>query len=201
MFRFRLRQSARVSLCLIVAAVSVVAVSPAPVLEWVVVAPNGEGFSVNMPVKPSEETTLVPLADKTYRLRIYTSNDAASGLLFVTSMQECPPIMAALDPAAKLEKFADGFKSGFSEGLPKTTGAKFEMLVDKELKLSGHIGRQYKLNFADLQGLLRVFDGGQRVYFLMVMGANDNHADVNRFFNSFQLKAAPDPVPQPAAKP
>ena len=103
MFRFSLRQFVLVSLCLIVAAVSVVAVSPARVGEWVVVAPNGEGFSVNMPVKPSEETTLVPLGGSTYLLRLYTSNDAESGLLFMTSMQECPSIMGKVDPGAKLE--------------------------------------------------------------------------------------------------
>jgi hypothetical protein len=31
----------------------------------------------------------------------------------------------------------------------------------------------------------------------MVLGGDDKKAEVNRFFDSFEIKAAPPPIPQP----
>lgn len=199
MIRFNLLTSL-VLLCLFTATAFGAASSQSAVTDWVVLSPKDEGFAVRMPVKPSEETDRVALVGNTYLMRLYLSTDSGSGLLYMALMQEFPSMVSVLEPAARLDKFIEGFKTGFGETLAKSRGVKFEMTTDGELNLAKHLGRQYKLKVGESPGLMRVFDGGRRVYFLLVMGADEKHADVNRFFSSFEIKPAPDPVPRPLSE-
>ena len=165
--------------------------------EWIVITPPDEGFSVQLPVKPEEQTDRNTFETNTYKMRLYTSNDEATGLLYMVVMQEFPEF-SGVTPAARLDNFMDGFKQGFAKSLAELSGMKVDVQVDRDINLKGAaIGRQYILSLGEMRGLLRAFDANPRTYVLMVMGGDEKKAEVSRFFDSFVIKAAPPPVPQP----
>lgn len=165
--------------------------------EWLVVAPAGEGFSVSLPVKPEEQTDRIPMMGNTYKMRLYTGVDEANGLLYMVIMQELPTLAGVLGPAASLEKFMAGFKEGLNKSLGNVAGSKLDLQPDRDLDLKGHVGRQYTLSFNETRGLVRAFEASPRMYVLLVMGAGEKNSSVARFFDSFEIKPAPAPVPQP----
>lgn len=172
--------------------------------DWIVIAPPNEGFSIQLPVKPEEQTDRTTFESNTYKMRLYTSNDEASGLLYMVVMQEFPDLSRVLTPAVRLDKFMDGFKEGFAKSLAESAGMKVDVQADRDLSLKGAtIGRQYILSLGESQGLLRAFDANSRNYVLMVLGGDEKKAEVRHFFDSFAITSAPPPVPQPlkTAKP
>jgi len=166
--------------------------------DWVVISPPDEGFSVQLPVKPEEQTDRNTIQSSTYKMRLYTSNDEANGLVYMVIMQEFPNLSSVLTPAVRLDKFMEGFKEGFAKSLADSAGMKVDLQTDRDLSLKGAaIGRQYILSLGETRGLMRAFDANPRTYVLMVLGGDEKKAEVNRFFDSFVLKAAPPPIPQP----
>jgi len=179
--------------------------APVPrVGDWIVMTPPDEGFSIQLPVKPEEQTDRNTFDSNTYKMRLYTSNDEATGLLYMVVMQEFPELSGVLTPAVRLDKFMTGFKDGFAKSLAESSGMKVDLQADRDLTLKGAaIGRQYILSVGESRGLLRTFDANPRNYVLMVVGGDEKRAEVRRFFDSFEIKAAPPPIPQPltTAKP
>ncbi len=157
--------------------------------EWIVLAPVGEGFSVSLPAKPEEQTDRVAMEGNSYKTRLYTSVDG-NRTIYMVVMQEFPKI-ESLTPAAKLEQFVDGFKEGLTKAV-SPAGSKVELLPNRNLDLKGKAGREYTLTYGENHGFVRVFDGGLQMYVLLVMGADPS---VGRFFDSFEIKAAPPPMP------
>jgi len=197
MLKFPARKAGLVSLLLLLAASAAFPRPAFQIDDWIVLAPAGEGFAIKLPVKPEIETQRVPVMGNTYLLRLYTSSDERTGLLYMVVMQEYPSVTGVLTPAARLEKFMDGFKKGLGESLAAASGGKFDLVPDRDLSLGNYRGRQYKLSVAETRGLVRAYDAGRRVYLLMVMGAEEKNSAAVRFFDSFEIKPAPDPVPQP----
>ncbi len=170
--------------------------------DWIVLAPPDEGFSIQLPVKPEEQTDRSTFESNTYKMRLYTSNDEAGGLLYMVVMQEFPDLSGVLTPAVRLDKFMDGFKEGFAKSMAESSGMKVDIQVDRDLSLKGAtLGRQYSFSLGESQGLLRAFDANPRNYVLMVLGGDEKKAEVKRFFDSFEIKPAPPPVPQPLPRP
>ena len=167
---------------------------------WIVIAPPDEGFSVQMPVKPEEQQERVPIMGNTYKMHLHTGVDGRTGLLYMAIMQEFPALSGVLTPAVRLDKFMEGFSKGLGNALGNTPETKPEIKPDRDLDLKGQIGRQYTLSVGESRGLIRTFDGGRRVYVLLVLGADEKNSSLNRFFESFEIKAAPDPVPIPIAE-
>ncbi len=168
--------------------------------DWIVMSPPDEGFSVQLPMKPEEQTDRTAFEQNTYKMRLYTINDEANRMLYMVIMQEFPDLSGVLSPAARFDKFMEGFKEGFARSLTASSGMKFDLQADRDLKLKGtSIGRQYILSIGETSGLLRAFDANPRNYVLMVLGGDEKNAEVKRFFDSFEIKAAPPPVAQPIA--
>ena len=166
--------------------------------DWIVITPPDEGFSVQLPVKPEEQTDRNTFETNTYKMRLYTSNDEATGLLYMVVMQEFPELSGVLTPAVRLDKFMVGFKDGFAKSLAESSGVKVDVQADRDLTLKGAaIGRQYILSIGETRGLMRTFDANPRNYVLIVIGGDEKSAEVRRFFGSFEIKAAPPPIPQP----
>ncbi len=164
---------------------------------WKVITPEGEGFSVALPIQPEISSDRVPIMGNTYQMRLYTAADSRTGLLCMVVMQEFPSLTGALTPAKRLESFVKGFKSGLGETLSSAVGGKFEMTLDRELTLGKNVGQQYLMSIGETRGLVRAFDAGRRVYVLLILGAQEKDPSAVRFFNSFEIRPAPDPVPQP----
>jgi len=169
--------------------------------DWIVLSPTGEGFSIQLPVKPEEQTDRSTFDSNTYKMRLYTCNDEASGMLYMVVMQEFPDLSGILTPTVRLDKFMDGFKEGFAKSLAESAGMTVDVQTDRDISLKGAaIGRQYILSLGESRGLLRAFDANPRNYVLMVLGGDEKKAEVKRFFDSFEIKSAPPPIPQPLPK-
>ena len=140
---------------------------------WVSWAPADDGFSVLLPGTPDVQKQQTPILGNNYEMRMYTSIEAKSGLVFIVVMQELPTVTAVLTPDKKLDSFMGGFQEGFSKSLPNM---KVEMKLERDLALKGNYGRQYGVSVAETRGLARVYDGGHRVYLLMAMGGSETHA-------------------------
>ena len=201
MLSFRTRSVSQLLLLILLAWSTAFASFAAGTDGWIVLAPAGEGFSIKVPVKPEVESQRVPVMGNTYQMRLYTMTDDKTGLLYMVVMQEYPSITGVLTPTARLEKFMDGFKKGLGESLAAAVGGKFDLVPDRDLKIGSNIGRQYKMIVGETRGLVRGFDGGRRVYLLLVLGAEETSAAVTNFFDSFEIKPAPDPVPEPIPPP
>jgi len=166
--------------------------------EWIVITPPDEGFSVQLPVKPEEQTDRNTFETNTYKMRLYTSNDEATGLLYMVVMQEFPELSGVLTPVVRLDKFMVGFKDGFAKSLAESSGMKVDLQADRDLTLKGAAaGRQYIISIGETRGLLRAFDANPRNYVLIVIGGDEKSAEARRFFDSFEIKTAPPPIPQP----
>jgi hypothetical protein len=168
--------------------------------DWIVITPPDEGFSIHLPVKPDEQTDRSTFEANTYKMRLYTSNDEATGLLYMVVMQELPGI-SDVTPGVRFDKFMEGFKEGFAKSLAEASGKKVDLQPDRDLSVKGAaIGRQYIISIGETRGLLRAFDANPRNYVLIVLGGDEKSAEVKRFFDSFEIKTAPPPVPQPVTK-
>lgn len=166
--------------------------------DWKLIAPAGEGFSVRLPGKPDEETHRLPLMGNTYLMRLYTSVDEPSGIMFMVAMQEFSSMSAALQPAKRVEEFMRGFKEGLSNALGGA-GVKLELIPERDLEFKNHFGRQYTISVGESRGVVRAFDATRRIYVLVAMGGTERNSNVGRFFNSFDITPAPPPVPIPIA--
>jgi len=68
-----------------------------------------------------------------------------------------------------------------------------------QIRIKGHLGREYTLTVAESRGLVRAFDATSRMYVLLVMGGNEGDSRRARFFDSFEITPAPNPVAKPIA--
>jgi hypothetical protein len=195
MFKSRTSLVAAVLLLLSFLSAQAAGIQLQEVSDWIVVAPAGEGFSVRMPMKPEEQSDRVPVMGNNYQMRLYTSVDKASGLIYMVAMQEFPTNAGVLEPSKRLEQFMVGFKEGLDKSIG--TDVKLELMPERELDLKGHLGRQYNLSFSETRGLVRAFDATSRVYVLLVAGGDEKNTSIGRFFDSFEIIPAPAPVPQP----
>jgi hypothetical protein len=171
--------------------------TPQGAADWTLINPPGEGFSIQMPVKPEEQTQQVPLMGNNYQMRLYTGVEESTGLLYMVIMQEFPTVAGGLQPSARLEHFMGGFKEGLVKSMGTAPGVNLEILPDRDINLKDYIGRQYTLSVRETHGLVRAYDGPQRIYVLLVLGGDEKNSSVGRFLNSFEIKAAPAPVPRP----
>src|SRR6185436_17481993 len=115
MFKVSRRRALFLAALLILTTSAAFAASPIQTPEWTTLTPPGEGFSVNLPMKPEIESQRVPVMGNSYQLRLYTASEKTTGLVYMVVMQEFPSVSGAPTPAVRLEKFMNGFKQGLGE--------------------------------------------------------------------------------------
>ena len=160
---------------------------------WQKLAPAGEGFTVLLPTRAAQETQTNP-GDPRMKMNIYSS-DGADRFFYVSSLN----FSGLFQPsAAGFESFVTGFLKSFC-GPSRQRGLSCETTFDRELTLSGHRGRQFKVAIGGggktFDGVVRIYMTGKHIYALQALGGREGDAAVDRFFNSFTLAAA-----RPAAR-
>jgi len=170
-------------------------VQAAKAQEWTTLTPAGEGFSVLMPKKPAAETNRVPISGNDYLGKMYTAEGDSPRALYLAVMQEFPPVVANLKPAERLDNFIGGFRNGFVRSLTSSC-PDIEIKLQSELTIKEHSARQYSFDCQQFHGFIRVIDGTQRMYVLLVFGP-DQGEHVTKFLQSFEFLPAPSPVPMP----
>lgn len=170
-----------------------VAAQSEPAADWVSVAPDGSGFSVLMPAKPEVATEQSPIGANKYQTSTYTKADPNTGNVYLLVTQDLPNVTQTLTAARRMDEFVTGFKQGFGDGKTKV-----EMIYDRDLDLDGRYGRQYAFSYGARSGIVRAYDGGNRIYVLLAVGGDERNSGVARFLNSFKFTA---PLPAAAASP
>jgi TonB family protein len=87
----------------------------------------------------------------------------------------------------RFNSYVDAFKRWFPQKVhSKETVAKLTLVKDK--KLSGHAGREYRVNIGDLSGVADVFVTRRRFYAVVFLNTKkDDEQNEERFLSSFTL--------------
>ena len=181
-----MRKSLSQPLALLVLLASVAASQEAQ--AWRKFEPEGEGFSVSLPSKPTAETKTNPDQPR-MKMRMYTSE--AGNLFFNISSFDTSKLF---EPnAANFDSFIGGFLKSYCEPA-RSSGFQCEVTFERALKLNGFDGKQYKVamsgNGRGVGGVLRVYMTTSHVYAMQALGAGEGDASVNKFLTSFHIAAA-----------
>ena len=155
---------------------------------WQKFEPAGEGFSVQLPAAPASETRVNP-ADARMKMRLHKS-ETDSHSYYIASMDYRGLFQQS---AAGFDAFAKGFLESYC-GPARKQGLICEATFERELKLGGFPGKQYRVIFGNqdqkLDGVLRMYMTATHLYAFHALGGKEGDASVDRFLNSFAINAA-----------
>lgn len=149
---------------------------------WTKVAPVGESFIVMMPTAVVEASRIIPLNDQdSVRERVYSSLADGRRYMVVAFMKTSPDRVPAL---SSFDKFMRSIEQSFqtSEGEVRKS-----LTFDRDLSGESGIVRQYHVKLGDYPGVARFLGTEKAFYALMVVGADEGDAEVQRFLSSFTL--------------
>ena len=160
---------------------------------WQRLAPEGETFSVMMPTPISQETKTNP-DDARMKLRLYTS-ESESKFFNISSLD----ISGRFQPTIpNFESFIKGFLQSYCAP-SRQKGLSCETVFERELKLNGHPGKQFRVTIASgersIEGVLRIYMTGKNFYSIQAIGGREGDAQIDKFLKSFTLAEA-QPVPR-----
>ena len=143
---------------------------PAQQREWVKVAPEGAGFSVSMPTRPTEAVETKELFT-VHSFVVNTSNT----LLIVVYVDYAPSLK--MTEAAELAANRDNFLKGVNA----------QLISSKEIKLDGRSGLEFTGEDDRRLYKSRVYIFGNRVHQIASATLKDDQdtESVDRFFASF----------------
>ena len=149
---------------------------------WQKIAPVGESFTILMPTQAVEASRRIPLNDQdSIRERVYSSLAAGRRYMviaFVKTSPERVPVLSSFD------SFILGIEQSFKGGEGEIRKS---LTFDRDLSDQSGIVRQYHLKVGEYPGVAR-FLGTEKVFYaLMVIGAEEGDAEVQRFLSSFTV--------------
>ena len=152
---------------------------------WQKVAPVGESFTVLMPTQAVEASRIIPLNDKdSIRERVYSSLATGRRYMLVAFTKTSPDRVPALSSY-------DNFRRGMEQSFRSVEGEVSKSLTfDRDLSDDSGIVRQYHLKVGEYSGVARLLATEKAFYALMVIGAEADDAEVQRFLSSFTIGEA-----------
>lgn len=157
--------------------------TPCQEQTWWTVAPVGETFKLLMPTEAVQVSRQIPLSDKdSVRERVYYSFAEGRRYMAISFMKTAP------DRVLALSSF-DNFVAGVKRSLASREGESATSLTfDRDVPSSATvIGKQYHSMLAGFPATTFLLETDKSFYVLMVIGANANDPDVQRFLSSFAL--------------
>ncbi|MFL6253491.1 MAG: TonB family protein [Pyrinomonadaceae bacterium] len=149
---------------------------------WLRIAPEGEEFAVHMPEPNFRIRRELPFGGGVMLKPASFEVTQRGALLSVLSF-------AKSEPAAP--KSLDAFVKGFQHALGQSTAGKRAVLeFEKEVKLDGHDGRQFRVNVGDASGSARIFETEKHFYVVLTYGGTEGADLAEHFHNSFTLDPA-----------
>jgi TonB family protein len=150
--------------------------------SWKTIAPFGESFRVMMPVEAVEFSLLIPLNDKdSIRERVYESVAANKRYLVASFIKTHPDRLVAL---STFESFITGIQQSFSG---REGDSVKSLIYDRDVSTSAGRGKEYRVTLGDYSGTARFLETDKAFYALIVIGAQQDDPDVQRFLTSFTL--------------
>jgi len=150
--------------------------------SWQKVAPVGESFTVLMPTRAIEATRRIPLNDSSWvPAREYLSLAGGKRYLVVSFRRTTPERTPAL---SSFDSFLLAIEQTF-KGDDKTIAK--SLMFDHDVSIERGVCKQYRVRVAEYQGIARFVWTEKAIYVLMVIGADERAAEVQRFFESFTI--------------
>lgn len=149
---------------------------------WQKIAPVGESFTVLMPTQAVEASRRIPMNDKdSIRERVYYSLTAGRRYMLASFMKTSPDRVPAL---SSFDNFMLGIEQSFKGGEKEISKS---LTFDRDIPFEKGVARQYHIKLGEYSGIARFIGTDKSFYALMVIGADENDAGVQRFLLSFGL--------------
>src|SRR2546423_3001291 len=145
--------------------------------EWVKVAPLGAGFSVMMPIRPTEAVESKEL------FTVHSFAAATGNTLLIAVYFDYAPSMK-MNEAGELVANRDSFLKGVNA----------QLISSKEIKLDGRSGLEFTGEDERRLYKSRVYVFGNRVHQIasVILKSDEDTENVDRFFASFAFTAITD---------
>ena len=186
----------------------------APASHWVVVSPEGEGFTARMPhpPTPSEQSVITPETEASGRRYSASSEDGTDFAVWVMKgWRGDTPLIAPIQRASFSggDFYLDAVAELAWELLitPEMQRIKLEgaarrpaeivvgMSYAREFELGGRRAREYSVRLEKARGTVYVYADERRSYVVAALGAGADNARLKQFLDSF----APEGVAGPRA--
>lgn len=178
---------------------------PAQDFNWKKIAPGGEEYTVEMPGQPTREGRLILIeGDTILAFNVYdlVTNKVRYQLMsFNKSPQSSVPMLRSYNA------FVEGFQQAVNKGIAQTNKS---IIFEKNITDGAASVQQLQIKVGSHNGLLRLYDGKNHFYVVMIIGGVENEATANRFLSSFKLGKMREPklsdrtaidAPQPQGPP
>ncbi|MFY9619332.1 MAG: energy transducer TonB [Pyrinomonadaceae bacterium] len=147
--------------------------------QWKKIAPLGESFTVTMPTVAQNVSRVVPLsATRTVPARVLYS--VANGRRYAIASF----VRTTDDRVTALSNFPE-FAIAMEWSLTSAEGTNGSLTFQQDLSEGSTIIKQYHLQLGEHKGVARFIATKAWLYALVVMGADANDSDAQRFLKSF----------------
>jgi TonB family protein len=188
-YRVVLSNSFAVMLLLLFSLSSAAAQEETPEILWEMLAPASEEFTVDLPGKPDVSNQKEPYGQITLTTTYYTLATSDGPFFMISSVSGMESFLSLISGTEGMTAAADGFRDNFLKEL-RAKNMKAEMTFDRDLKLNGHPGKQFNIVMGEISGIARLYATRKKIYAVLVLNAAQGDKRVERFINSFTLKAA-----------
>lgn len=147
---------------------------------WQKVAPIAQTFTISMPTRAAESIRLIALSEKDLlNANVYSSVKSGKRFLAAGFFKTEPDRTIEL---SSFDRFVRGIEQSFKISANEITRS---LVFDRDISHAGSSGKQYRVNLGDYAGVARLLEKDNGFYALMVIGADENDPDAQRFFSSF----------------
>lgn len=150
-------------------------------VEWQEIAPLGESFTVRMPTHAKAVSRLIPLSEKdSIPARVFYSLVPGRRYAIVSLARTSSTRFPAL---SSFTEFLRAIELSF----PGDSGQTRRLTFDQDLSEASREVKQYRVQLGDYSGVARFIGSEKSFYAQMVIGADVNDADAQRFLTSFRV--------------
>jgi hypothetical protein len=145
---------------------------------------SNDEFSVLMPGKPENDRAFSSASPYFDAYRVTANN--VDYLVFLTTKK--PSARKGYEyQVLSVKGHSIGYNAGFIQKSNRS-GISVEIVLDRDLRLNGFPGRQYRILSKAEPGVLRFYATDRFIYTLQVLGATEKDLSVKEFFDSFKLR-------------
>ena len=147
--------------------------------DWKKIAPSGESFTIAMPTAAVEGTRRIEVSnDEWVPARVYSS--LADGRRYVVASF----VRTTLNRTPALSS-VNAFLKAMEWSLTKAEGQTATLTFAENLSDESGVAQQYQLQIGNYPGVAQFIGNEESFYALMVIGADKNDSDAQRFLRSF----------------
>ena len=145
---------------------------------------SNDEFSVLMPGRPDNDRNFSPASPSYDAYRVTVNNTHYLVLLRTKN----PSARKGYEyQVLSVKGHSIGYNAGFIQESNRS-GVNVDIVLDRDFRLNGFPGRQYRILSNAEPGVLRFYATDRFIYTLQVLGATEKDPPVKEFFDSFRLR-------------